>query len=117
VGGGISGLAAAHFYCSLTSAESRILILDNNHDDFGGHAKRNEFDLSGHLHLLNDGTLLIDVPTLEPRVLRSPRSSRISYEAFLRDLVHVEPAVLNYYHARTKGEWGVGTDAVSALDC
>ncbi len=43
--------------------------------------------------------------------------SRISYEAFLRDLVHAEPAVLSFYHARTMGEWGVGTDAVSALDC
>ena len=48
---------------------------------------------------------------------KKQRLSRISYEAFLRDLVHVEPAVLNYYHARPMGEWGVGTDAVSALDC
>jgi spermidine dehydrogenase len=37
------------------------LILDN-HDDFGGHAKRNEFDLNGGLHLLNGGTLEIDSP-------------------------------------------------------
>ena len=43
--------------------------------------------------------------------------SRISYESFLRDLLHAEPAVLRFYHARTMGEWGVGTDAVSALDC
>ncbi len=41
----------------------------------------------------------------------------MSYEAFLRDLVNAEPAVLSFYHARTMGEWGVGTDAVSALDC
>ena len=41
VGAGISGLAAAHFYRAHKPA-SRILILDN-HDDFGGHAKRNEF--------------------------------------------------------------------------
>src|SRR5882757_5964666 len=61
VGGGISGLAAAHFYRAQTSAKSRILILDN-HDDFGGHAKRNEFDLGGHLNLLNGGTLEIDSP-------------------------------------------------------
>src|ERR1700730_13469975 len=45
VGGGISGLAAAHFYRAHTP-KSRILILDN-HDDFGGHAKRNEFNLNG----------------------------------------------------------------------
>ena len=43
--------------------------------------------------------------------------SRISFEAFLRDVVRVDPAVLKFYHARTMGEWGVGTDAVSALDC
>ncbi len=42
VGGGISGLAAAHFYRKRAGANARILILEN-HDDFGGHAKRNEF--------------------------------------------------------------------------
>ena len=42
VGGGISGLAAAHFYRKAAGDSARILILDN-HDDFGGHAKRNEF--------------------------------------------------------------------------
>jgi spermidine dehydrogenase len=42
VGGGISGLAAAYFYRRAVGAAARILILDN-HDDFGGHAKRNEF--------------------------------------------------------------------------
>src|SRR4030088_3196522 len=59
VGAGISGLAAAHFYRAKTSPQSRILILDN-HDDFGGHAKRNEFHLGGELHLMNGGTLEID---------------------------------------------------------
>jgi spermidine dehydrogenase len=205
VGGGISGLAAAHFYRTQTKATSRILILDN-HDDFGGHAKRNEFNLDGHLNLLNGGTLEIDSPrpygpiaaglltTLGidvPKLAKTTqnlefyehlglqsgvffdretfgadklavgighvpftqflaetplsasaraaivqiqeakidylpglssdekkqRLSRMSYEAFLRDVVRVEPAVLNFYHARTMGEWGVGTDAVSALDC
>ena len=61
VGAGISGLAAAHFYRAQTNPKSRILILDN-HDDFGGHAKRNEFNLKGHLNLLNGGTLEIDSP-------------------------------------------------------
>jgi spermidine dehydrogenase len=205
VGGGISGLAAAHFYRAQTKAGSRILILDN-HDDFGGHAKRNEFNLNGRLNLLNGGTLLIDSPrpygpiaagllaTLGidvPKLIKTTqnpefyghlglrsgvffdretfgadklsvgldqlpfkeflaqtplsaaaretivqiqegkidylpslssddkkqRLSRMSYEAFLRDVVHAEPAVLSFYHARTMGEWGVGTDAVSALDC
>jgi spermidine dehydrogenase len=205
VGGGISGLAAAHFYRARAGMQSRILILDN-HDDFGGHAKRNEFNLGGHLNLLNGGTLEIDSPrpygpvaaglltTLgvdvaklakttqhlkfyehlglqsgvffdretfgadklcvgvgrlpfaefladaplsatarktivqiqEDRIDYLPglssgekkqRLSRMSYEAFLRDLVRAEPSVLRFYHARTMGEWGVGTDAVSALDC
>jgi len=46
VGGGISGLAAAYFYRKQAGPSARILILDN-HDDFGGHAKRNEFHLGG----------------------------------------------------------------------
>ena len=45
VGGGISGLSAALFY-RRAKPSARILILDN-HDDFGGHAKRNEFTLDG----------------------------------------------------------------------
>ena len=60
VGGGISGLSAAHFYRA-ARPDARILILDN-HDDFGGHAKRNEFHLDGKLHLMNGGTLEIDSP-------------------------------------------------------
>jgi spermidine dehydrogenase len=204
VGAGISGLAAAHF-ARRKKSNSRILVLDN-HDDFGGHAKRNEFNLDGHLNLLNGGTLEIDSPrpygpiaaglltTLGidvPKLIKTTqhpafyeqlglqssvffdqetfgadkllvglggvpfkeflaqaplsasardtivkiqegkidylpglssedkkqRLSRMSYEAFLRDLVGAEPAVLKFYHARTMGEWGVGTDAVSALDC
>ena len=42
VGGGISGLAAAHYFRKAAGDKARILILEN-HDDFGGHAKRNEF--------------------------------------------------------------------------
>lgn len=46
VGGGISGLAAACFWREQVGQNSRVLILDN-HDDFGGHAKRNEFRSAG----------------------------------------------------------------------
>src|SRR5678816_4666637 len=42
VGGGISGLSAAHYFRKAAGEKARVLILDN-HDDFGGHAKRNEF--------------------------------------------------------------------------
>jgi len=205
VGGGISGLAAAHFYCAQTSARSRVLILDN-HDDFGGHAKRNEFRLGDTLALLNGGTLGIDSPRPYSRVAagllqtlgidvkalarrveqrsfyedlglkravffdeatfgqdqlavgvgslpwkqflantplsqrarreieqietgwvdylpglssadKKQRLSKLSYAAFLTDIVRADPSVVAYYQARTHGEWGVGIDAVSALDC
>lgn len=46
VGGGISGLSAACFWREKHGDNSKILILDN-HDDFGGHAKRNEFKVGG----------------------------------------------------------------------
>src|SRR5580698_63682 len=48
VGGGISGLAAAYFCRKHGGVDARILVLDN-HDDFGGHAKRNEFRTGGRL--------------------------------------------------------------------
>jgi spermidine dehydrogenase len=210
VGGGISGLSAAHFYRA-ARPDARILILDN-HDDFGGHAKRNEFHLGGKLHLMNGGTLEIDSPRpyskvadglikslgidpvaltkecdddalypslglkhglffdretfgvdrlavgapsrwdgvggswrdfveqtpLSPKaradVLRieegggdylpgltsaekKDRLSRISYRDYLKDLVKVDDSVLAMYQSHTQGEWGVGSDAVSALDC
>jgi spermidine dehydrogenase len=60
VGAGISGLAAAHYFRA-SSPRGRVLVLDN-HDDFGGHAKRNEFNLNGRMHLMNGGTLLIESP-------------------------------------------------------
>jgi spermidine dehydrogenase len=62
VGGGISGLSAAHFFREHAGKSARVLIIEN-HDDFGGHAKRNEFHLGGKLQLLNGGTFLIDSPT------------------------------------------------------
>jgi spermidine dehydrogenase len=63
VGGGISGLAAAYFYRRQAGAKARILILDN-HDDFGGHAKRNEFQCGGRLLLGYGGTQSISGPNL-----------------------------------------------------
>jgi spermidine dehydrogenase len=210
VGGGISGLSAAHFYRA-KRPHAKILILDN-HDDFGGHAKRNEFHLGGKLHLLNGGTLEIDSPRpyssvadgllkslgvdpvalaracdrdefypslgltraiffdretfgedrlvnslparpkasadawrlflartpLSPSVRRDierietgqidympgltseekkDRLSRISYRDYLLTIAKVEPTVIPFYQTATQGEWGVGIDAVSALDC
>src|SRR5207248_6662672 len=61
VGGGISGLAAAHYYRKAAGANARILILDN-HDDFGGHAKRNEFHVGNAFRLGFGGTFSIESP-------------------------------------------------------
>jgi spermidine dehydrogenase len=61
VGGGISGLSTAHFYRKLAGANARILILDN-HDDFGGHAKRNEFRVGNAFRLGFGGTFSIESP-------------------------------------------------------
>lgn len=61
VGGGLSGLAAAHFYRLALGQNQRILILDN-HDDFGGHAKRNEFQYQGRTFIGCGGTLGIATP-------------------------------------------------------
>ena len=55
VGGGLSGLSAGLFFQDSAGPSSRVLILDN-HDDFGGHAKRNEFSYGGRTLMLNGGT-------------------------------------------------------------
>ncbi len=216
VGGGISGLAAAYFYRK-HNPSARILILDN-HDDFGGHAKRNEFRPRGGLLLTNGGTMSIESPFdysdvarglltelgIDPVKLEAESSkladrtafqglqqatffdketfgedrlvigtpagggrgrgsdgpamswhewlsktpfsakaredirrlqedkvdympgmtsdekkdklSRISYKDFLLNYVKVSPEVIPYYQKRTHGLYGVGIDAVGALE-
>lgn len=61
VGGGISGLAAAYFFRKQAGPRARVLVLDN-HDDFGGHATRNEFRAGGRLLIGYGGTQSIDGP-------------------------------------------------------
>jgi spermidine dehydrogenase len=61
VGGGISGLSAAFLYQQKNGSGKKVLILDN-HDDFGGHAKRNEFDVDGKTLLGFGGSQTIDGP-------------------------------------------------------
>ena len=212
VGAGMSGLAAAYFFRKQEGASARILILDN-HDDFGGHAKRNEFRPGGRLLLANGGTVAIespfpyskearglltelgiDPPALEkkcsdnevysgfgfgyffdketfgtdrlvtnapggrgarqggsgqwadflkrtplsgeaqqsivriqegktdymagvPQAEKKARLSRISYKDFLLNVVKAHPDVIPFYQARTHGLYGIGIDAVPALDC
>ncbi len=209
VGAGLSGLAAAYFY-RRQDPHARILILDN-HDDFGGHAKRNEFRPGGRLLLANGGTWAIESPfpyskeaaglmadlQIDPAALaekcdvknayknlqsahffdketfgadklvlggpgrrnrdlginladfvaatplsenarrdfqrlnettvdflpglssdeKKDRLSRISYKNFLLQMVKVDPGVIPFYQVLTQGLYGVGIDAVSALDC
>ena len=214
VGAGMSGLAAAYFYRKRAGPSARILIIDN-HDDFGGHAKRNEFRPGGRLLLANGGTVAIespfpysrearglltelgiDPPALEkkcvdrevyrglggsyffdketfgvdrlvtglpggfygappassskawpeflaktplsadaqrdiariqeekvdymPGVPQDEKKSRLahmSYKDFLLNVVKAHPDVIPFYQTRTHGLYGIGIDAVPALDC
>jgi spermidine dehydrogenase len=61
VGAGISGLAAAWFFRKAAGSAARVLVLDN-HDDFGGHARRNEFRVGGRTLIGYGGTFAIDSP-------------------------------------------------------
>ncbi len=69
VGAGISGLSAAYIHHRDVNPNARILILDN-HDDFGGHAKRNEFTLDGRLFLSYGGTTFMEAPNSYPAVAK-----------------------------------------------
>ena len=59
VGAGISGLTAAYLFRKGFGPEAKILLLDN-HDDFGGHAKRNEFNTNGRTLLGVGGSLNLE---------------------------------------------------------
>ena len=90
VGGGISGLAAAYFYRKHAGNGSRILILDNN-DDFGGHARRNEFRVGGRLLLSNGGTQSIESPSEYSEVAKGVLRdlgvhTKVFYKAYDRNL-------------------------------
>lgn len=213
VGAGISGLSAAYFYRARMGNQARILILDN-HDDFGGHAKRNEFRPGGQLWIANGGTAgiespfpysreargLMDALGIDPVALsekaakaadrnafqglrpafffdketfgvdrlvlgmpggrggpgaatwaefvaktplveqaqqdivrlqeekidympglssdqKKDRLARMSYKDFLLNVVKVHPSVVPFYQTRTTGLYGIGIDAVGALEC
>jgi spermidine dehydrogenase len=69
VGGGISGLSAAHFYRK-EKPNVRILIVDN-HDDFGGHAKRNEFQVEGRTLISYGGSSFLAEPSGYSEIVKS----------------------------------------------
>ena len=70
VGGGISGLAAAWFFHKEAGPDARILIVEN-HDDFGGHAKRNEFHSGGRMLVDLGGTEYIEAPWSFPNAAKT----------------------------------------------
>ncbi len=59
IGGGLSGLSAAYFFLTSAGSGARVLVLDN-HDDFGGHAKRNEMTYRGRTLMLPGGTSYLE---------------------------------------------------------
>ncbi len=69
VGAGVSGLSAAYLYRQ-ENPEARILILDN-HDDFGGHAKRNEMQAAGRTLLTHGGSELLEGPNYYNDIAKS----------------------------------------------
>nr|WP_242533173.1 NAD(P)-binding protein [Niveibacterium umoris] len=205
VGAGISGLAAAFLYRQQAGRRVRMLIVDPL-DDFGGHAKRNEFTtpdgrlligyggsqsldspsqwspaahqllkdvgvdlaqfehwydkdwaarrgLTGHAILFNaahwgreqllvrhegskaadwvdatplpakareDLRELIDAPRDYlaglSREEKRARLARTSYDDFLAAICGYDRALTRYFANRTRGYFGVGTDATTALD-
>lgn len=54
VGGGISGLAAAYLYRQQHGKDAKVLVLEAQ-DDFGGHARRNEFTTGDGRKLIGYG--------------------------------------------------------------
>ncbi len=100
VGGGLSGLAAAYFFRK-AHPDSRVLVLDN-HDDFGGHAKRNEFQSRGRTMILNGGTLELESPSRYSRMAADlVREVGIDIERF--DTLHKEESELYEKMGLTRG--------------
>jgi spermidine dehydrogenase len=65
IGAGLAGLAAAYVYHREKKGRCRILILDN-HDDFGGHARRNTFRWQGTTLIGPGGTFALEEPEHSP---------------------------------------------------
>ena len=85
VGAGISGLAAAYLYRKQHGPAAKILLLDN-HDDFGGHAKRNEFN-SGHSTLLGvGGSLNLEQAEMAPEILSFLEEIGVDFTALRRGI-------------------------------
>jgi spermidine dehydrogenase len=70
VGAGLSGLAAACFFRKAAGKSTKILILDN-HDDFGGHARRQEFGKGKSFLIGHGGSFAIESPAPYSKVSKN----------------------------------------------
>ena len=68
VGGGISGLSAAFFYRQKHGQDKKVLILDN-HDDFGGHARRNEHTIGNDTRIIFGGSQTLVSPHTQSKTV------------------------------------------------
>jgi spermidine dehydrogenase len=85
VGGGISGLSSARFFHAHAGKSARVLILEN-HDDFGGHAKRNEFQIDKTFMLGYGGTYSIESPApYSPVAKQVVRDLGIDVSSYAKD--------------------------------
>jgi len=98
VGGGISGLAAAWLYREQAGAEVKILVLDN-HDDFGGAAKRNEFTVDGQKLIGYGGSMTIEGPAHYSKAAKK----------LLRDLAIDVQRFYTYFDEGFNKKWGLGS--------
>ena len=97
VGGGVSGLTAALLWQQQHGGGQKVLILEN-HDDFGGHAKRNEFDVDGRKLLGYGGSEAFENPSRYSNVAKS----------VLKDLGIDMEAFYDYYDTGFAERYGLG---------
>lgn len=83
VGAGISGLAAAYLYGQQSGGKARVLLLENC-DDFGGHARRNEFTAAHGARIIGyGGSQSLQTPSyFSPAVRQLLRDIAIDTEKF-----------------------------------
>jgi spermidine dehydrogenase len=80
VGAGISGLAAAYLYRKQMGNNAKILLLDN-HDDFGGHARRNEFEVNGKMLLGFGGSVNLERAAMPASAYKLLEEIGVDFEA------------------------------------
>src|SRR5882724_588033 len=99
VGGGISGLAAAFLYRQQTGGKARVLILEN-HDDFGGHAKRNEFTAANGKQLIGyGGSQSLQTPSYFTPAVKTPLNDKAQ-----RDLIELIDGPKDYLSGKSQAE-------------